>query len=37
MERPGFEPPLCAMSTNRRLYAIYSQIPLDNCAFFIEG
>jgi hypothetical protein len=32
MERPGFEPPLCAQSTNRRLYAIYSQIPLDNCA-----
>ena len=33
MERPGFEPPLCAMSTNRSLYAIYSQIPLDKCAF----
>ena len=31
MERPGIEPPLCAQSTNRRLYAIYSQIPLDNC------
>lgn len=34
MERPGFEPPLCAPSTNRSLYAIYSQIPLDNCAAF---
>jgi hypothetical protein len=32
MERPGIEPPLCATSTNRRLYAIYSQIPVDNCA-----
>jgi hypothetical protein len=34
MERPGFEPPLCAMSTNRSLYAIYSQMPLDNCGRF---
>jgi hypothetical protein len=34
MERPGFEPPLCAQSTNRSLYAIYSQIPVDNCALF---
>jgi hypothetical protein len=31
MERPGFEPPLCALSTNTSLYAIYSQIPVDNC------
>jgi hypothetical protein len=31
MERPGIEPPLCAQSTNRSLYAIYSQIPVDNC------
>jgi hypothetical protein len=30
MERPGIEPPLCAQSTNRSLYAIYSQIPVDN-------
>lgn len=29
MERPGFESPLCAMSTNRSLYAIPSHIPLD--------
>jgi len=32
MERPGFEPPLCAMSTNRSLYAIYSQMPMDRYA-----
>jgi hypothetical protein len=32
MERPGFEPPLCAMSTNRSLYAICSQMPLDKHA-----
>ena len=31
MERPGFESPLCAKRTNRSLYAIYSQMPLDNC------
>lgn len=29
MERPGFVSPLCATSTNRSLYAISSQIPLD--------
>jgi hypothetical protein len=34
MERPGFEPPLCAQSTNRSLYAIYSQMPMDNRALF---
>jgi hypothetical protein len=32
MERPGFEPPLCAQSTNRSLYATYSQTLLDKCA-----
>jgi len=37
MERPDFEPPLCALSTNRSLYAIYSQMSLDFYAFFIEG
>jgi len=31
MERPGIEPPLCARSTNRRMYAICSHIPMDNC------
>jgi len=37
MERPEFEPPLCALSTNRSLYAIYPQSLLDTSAFFIEG
>ena len=31
MERPQFEPPSCAHSTNRSVSAIYSQIP-DNYA-----
>jgi hypothetical protein len=31
MERPGSEPPCVPTSTNRRLYAIYSQIPVDRC------
>jgi hypothetical protein len=35
MEPPGsYELPLCAQSTNRRLYAIYSQTPMDNYGLF---
>jgi hypothetical protein len=35
MERPGLtNNPLCAQSTNRSMYAIYSQKPLDKHAFF---
>jgi hypothetical protein len=31
MEEPEFEAAMSAMSTNRRLYPIHSQIPPDNC------
>lgn len=34
MERPELESPLCAQSTNRSLYAIYSQISVDKYALF---
>ncbi len=34
MERPGFESPLCALSTNRSLSATIRKLPLDRCAFF---
>ena len=37
MERPGFEPPLCAMSTNRSLSATIRKYLWTGAAFFIEG
>jgi hypothetical protein len=37
MERPGFESPLCATSTNRSLSATIRKYPWTGEAFFIEG
>jgi hypothetical protein len=37
MERPGFESPLCAMSTNRSLSATIRKYLWTGAAFFIEG
>jgi hypothetical protein len=37
MERPGFESPLCAMSTNRSLSATIRKYLWTGAGFFIEG